>query len=192
MQYYVEITLRPDAEVSLGFLWQKVFQQVHLALVEIKDEHETVNVGISFPKYGDRTFPLGNSLRLFAATSDDLKKLRLDQWLNRLLDYLSVSDIKNVPNGVDFYASFFRRQFKSNPERLARRQAKRKGISFEDAMKYYETMEEETSDLPFIVLNSLSSAQKLKLFIQKEMKNVDSNGSFNTFGLSKSATVPWF
>lgn len=192
MQYYVEITLRPDAETGLGFLWQKVFQQIHLALVEIKDENGNVNVGISFPKYNDKTFRLGNSLRLFAQTKDDLEKLRLDQWLKRLLDYVSVSDIKHVPDDIEIYVSFFRQQFKSSSERLARRQAKRKGISFEEAMKNYEMMEEQTSELPFIIFNSLSSAQKLKVFIQKEVKNVDSAGSFNTFGLSKSATVPWF
>ncbi|MCO4790206.1 type I-F CRISPR-associated endoribonuclease Cas6/Csy4, partial [Vibrio cholerae] len=36
MNYYQEITLLPDADIALGFLWQNVFQQVHIALVEHK------------------------------------------------------------------------------------------------------------------------------------------------------------
>ena len=40
MKHYIEITLLPDAEVGLGFIWQKMYQQIHLALVEVKDANE--------------------------------------------------------------------------------------------------------------------------------------------------------
>jgi CRISPR-associated endonuclease Csy4 len=192
MKYYIEITLRPDAEIGIGFLWQKMYQQLHLALVEVKDENEKVDVGIAFPQYGNISFPLGHSMRLFGRVPDDLSNLRLEYWLKRLLDYVSITEMKEVPNNIENYASFYRQQVKSNPERLARRQAKRKGISLEEAMLNYETMPDQISKLPFIIIESLSSAQKLKLFIQKERKETLSEGKFNTFGLSKDATVPWF
>ena len=34
MNYYQEIQLLPNGEVSLAFLWTKMFTQLHLALVE--------------------------------------------------------------------------------------------------------------------------------------------------------------
>ncbi|MDD5053551.1 MAG: type I-F CRISPR-associated endoribonuclease Cas6/Csy4 [Sulfuricurvum sp.] len=192
MKHYIEITLLPSVEVGLGFLWQKVYQQIHLALVEIKDENDEVNVGISFPKYGADNFPLGDTVRLFGKTADDLTALRLEEWLKRLSDYVAITAIKEVPQKIETYMCFSRKQVKSNTERLARRQAKRKGISFEEAMLNYENMQGETTKLPFIVLDSLSTGQRLKLFIQNEQKPIHIEGNFNTFGLSKESTIPWF
>lgn len=51
MDYYQDITLLPDAEVNLGFLWQKVFQQVHIALVEHKVADNRSAIALSIPKY---------------------------------------------------------------------------------------------------------------------------------------------
>lgn len=192
MKNYIEITLRPDAEVGLGFLWQKVYQQIHLALVEVKDENDEVSIGVSFPRYCTDAFPLGDTIRLFAKTADELTILRLDEWLSHLLDYADVSDIKDVPSGIETHASFSRKQIKSNIERLVRRQAKRKEISFEEALKNYADMQEQTTQLPYVTINSLSSGQRLKLFIQKESKPEYVEGRFSTYGLSKEATVPWF
>ncbi|MBL1422430.1 MAG: type I-F CRISPR-associated endoribonuclease Cas6/Csy4, partial [Alphaproteobacteria bacterium] len=36
MKYYLDITILPDEEANLGFLWHKVYQQIHIALVENK------------------------------------------------------------------------------------------------------------------------------------------------------------
>lgn len=36
MEYYQEITLLPCAEVSLAFLWTKVFTQLHIAFADEK------------------------------------------------------------------------------------------------------------------------------------------------------------
>ena len=68
MNYYQDITLLPDAEANIGFLWEKVFQQVHLALVEKKNPHGKSGIAVSFPGYGNKGFPLGNKLRLLAPT----------------------------------------------------------------------------------------------------------------------------
>ena len=37
MEYYQEITLLPCAEVSLAFLWTKVFTQLHIAFADEKN-----------------------------------------------------------------------------------------------------------------------------------------------------------
>ncbi len=61
MNYYQDLTLLSDLNISLGFLWHKVYQQVHIALVEQKvdDQHSAMAVG--FPEYGCQKFPLGSN-----------------------------------------------------------------------------------------------------------------------------------
>jgi len=166
---------------------------VLLALVEVRDENNLVSIGLAFPKYSNDRF-LGDTLRIFAPTKEALEKLDLNRWIARLLDYLDVSEIKEVPNNIKEYTSFRRKQFKTNIERLARRQAKRKGISYEEALKNYKDFDEEKKKtrLPFVNIKSLSSDKELKLFIQKSEKKEPKKGLFSTYGLSKETTVPLF
>jgi len=194
MNYYVDIKLFTDTEITLGFVWKKLYAQIHLALVEVRDENNLVSVGLSFPKYKESKFPLGNELRIFSHSKEKLEKLDLNCWLERLLDYVSISEIQEVPTDINEYVSFGRKQFKVNAERLARRQAKRKGISFEEALKNYENFDEEKkkTKLPFVNIKSLSSDREMKIFIHKTKKEESKQGMFSTYGLSNEATVPWF
>ena len=66
MKYYIDITLLPDAEANLGFLWQKVYQQIHLALAENKIGKNQSEIALSFPEYGNKAYPLGDKLRLLS------------------------------------------------------------------------------------------------------------------------------
>ena len=195
MNYYVDIKLLTDTEITLGFIWKKLYAQIHLALVEVRDDKNLVSIGLSFPKYSDDRF-LGDTLRLFATTKEELEALDLNHWLGRLLDYLTISEIKEVPSSVSEFVSFKRKQFKINTERLARRQAKRKGISFEEALKNYENFDEEErkkkNRLPYINVKSLSSDREMKLFIEKSKLKEVKKGLFSTYGLSSESTVPWF
>ena len=49
MNFYQEITLIPDAEISPYFLWSKVYTQLHIALAHVKNQHGVDGIGISFP-----------------------------------------------------------------------------------------------------------------------------------------------
>ncbi|MBT3716384.1 MAG: type I-F CRISPR-associated endoribonuclease Cas6/Csy4 [Deltaproteobacteria bacterium] len=199
MDYYQEITIIQNVEANLGFLWEKVFQQVHLALTENKTETDTSEVGVSFPEYKQGNFPLGAKLRLFAQTEKQLQQLNLLKWLNRLSDYTHSTSIREVPESVKQFAVFSRKQFNTNPLRLAKRRAKRKGESLEQALEYYSSFKDKETKLPFINMVSLSSKQKnrFRLFVEMELVNNPSGGVFNCYGLScsysgKPATVPWF
>jgi CRISPR-associated endonuclease Csy4 len=193
MNYYVDIKLITDTEITLGFLWKKLYAQIHLALVEVRNEDNLVSIGLSFPNYSKDRF-LGDTLRIFASTKEELESLELNKWLSRLMDYLSISEIKEVPTDVTKFVSFRRKQFKTNTERLARRQAKRKGISYEEALKNYENFDEEKkkTKLPYINVKSLSSDREMKIFIEKSEEKESKNGLFSTYGLSSKSTVPWF
>lgn len=196
MKYYLEIKLLKQAEISMYFIWSKVFTQLHLAFVECKDQDDKIPIGISFPDYmfdSEKEFGmLGSKIRLFADDKMALIKLDLSKWLNRLQDYLQLSDIQEVPqNMVKEYAIFSRKQIKSNPERLARRRAKKDpSISFQEALKRYQ--KSDSTNLPYIQVNSLSSSNSFRLFVERKISETENQGYFSCYGLSNNATVPIF
>ena len=196
MKYYCDITLLPDAEANLGFLWQKIFCLVHSAIVENQHAGDS-NVALSFPEYDNSVFPLGNKLRVMAISENALQQLELQQRLNRLSDYCRCTSLKTVPE-VKQFVRFERKQFASNMERIARRRAKRKGETFEEAMFHLKDATEEVSKLPFINVGSSSTQMvdgqkcRFKLFIKRVFTDKPLDGQFSTYGLSKEATVPWF
>lgn len=197
MKSYVDITLLPDADIALYFLWSKVYQQIHLALVEAKDDNNTVKFGVSFPEYEydeqNHKYTLGSKLRLFAPSESDLQALNLRKWLARFSDYVHLTQIRDVPDQVGQYAFFKRLQPKSNNARLAWRKAKREGISLERAMAYFEKRKETYSQEPFIRIGSLSSGHQYRLLIAKvETDMTDAANGFSTYGLSSSSAVPLF
>lgn len=200
MQAYQEITLLPSEEIPCNFLWGKLYQQLHLALVENQqvttadkeaNSKDRSDYGVSFPNFDLNQNALGHKLRVFAPSREKLEQLDLQRWLSRLIDYCRVSKIEGVPPETE-HVHFVRRQFKSNIERLARRRMKRKGESYQDAMDYFGRLEKSKTRLPFIYLDSLSGGQRFPLFIEMIRTGAFSKGSFNTYGLSKTATVPWF
>lgn len=191
MKFYCNITLIPDAEANLGFLWHKVFTQVHLALVENKLPDGNSAIAISFPEYGNKGFPLGSKLQVLAENASQLEELNLKKWLNRLSDYSHISSIKPVPE-VTKYARFSRKHVDTNKERLARRKSKRENIDFDDALNHFDGFTDQQSELPYINMESLSEGARFPLFIEHELINHNVEGHFNCYGLSKAATVPWF
>jgi len=199
MKYYLDITLLPDTEITLGFIWFKVYQQVHIALAENKRSDNKSDVALSFPQYfeKDKTFPLGNKLRLFSPTQALLDTLAITTWLKRFVDHTHVTSIKAVPEVLSEYACFNRQQFSTNIARLARRRAKRHEETFEQALQYYADFDDEQTKLPFIHVKSLSKGEQFRLFIEGKISKHVQVGDFTCYGLSarendKQATVPWF
>lgn len=196
MQHYVEITLLPTDDIGHYFLWSKIYQQLHLALVELT-AGQGGNVGFSFPEYSAKQPRLGRKVRVFAPSEAQLVQFNSQKWLERLSDYCHISSIRAVPEKTE-YAIFNRKQCVNNPERLARRRAKRKGETFEQALAHFAGFDGEFSSLPFVALESLSTApaadanHRFKLFIDQKIVSQPQEGSFNCYGLSNTATIPWF
>ncbi len=191
MKFYLEIIINPEPEIPIYFLWEKVYQQVHLALVERQDDKGKVAIGVSFPDYDDKQFMLGCKLRLFAASKAELEELDLINWLSRLLDYVHLTAIRRVPGKCQF-AIFKRLQPKSSNARLARRKAKREGLSYDQALGALGNRKEQVSKAPFIHVKSMSSEKRYRLVIgYLPAKNSCIDG-FSTYGLSSVSTVPVF
>ena len=197
MNFYIEITLISSPDFSPYELWSRIYTQLHLALVGTKAKVAKSEIGVSFPEYhfnSDKKIGfLGTKLRLFANQQELLEKLNLKAKLERLADYVHITSIQPVQQTkVTGYVSFCRKQIKSNAERLARRRVNKVGdISFEEAIQRYQNGI-KTTDLPYIQLNSLSSAQPFKLFIEKRQGEKSSDFEFSSYGLSSKSTVPEF
>lgn len=209
MRYYQEITLLPNPEVGLNFLWSKVFQQLHLGFVE---NQQNGALGLSFPAYSmEKHFgELGNQCRLFAEREEILEQFLVRQRLERLLDYVHCTGVRPVPEKISGYAVYKRFRPKGNPERLARRYAKRHGLTEDqawsqpvqlkqptDGVDYptsfrYCDMEMQAIRFPFVRLKSLSKDQTFCLWIEKQLVTEPQLGDFGTYGLSSSGSVPEF
>ena len=84
-------------------------------------------------------------------------------------------------------------QPKGSPQRLARRYAKRHGVSEAEALALYAEMKEDLLRLPFLKLRSSSTGQIFSLFVDRgPAQKQPTAGSFNSYGFSEDATVPWF
>jgi CRISPR-associated endonuclease Csy4 len=215
MKYYLDITLLPDTDVNLGFLWKKVYQQIHLALVENGYEYvrkesnstETTlrgsNIAVSFPCYGDKAYPLGSKLRLLAQEQVFLEKICIGKWLCRLQDYVQIASIKEVPSSVS-YAGLRQKRVKGEKRLEQSIQKKAKHLSDKFGLDFDSTLRElkmkhvfNEEKLPYIQVESQSSATedrkpRFKLFIERVELAEPQQGMFDCYGLSKTATVPWF
>lgn len=214
MRFYCEITLLPNPEVNLNFLWSKVFQQIHLGLVEMQNDQKRVPIGISFPEYiiGEKYSVLGGKLRLFAQDESTLARFDASKWLARMSDYVHCTGIRSVPDRLKGHAIFQREQPKTSKERLARRYASRHSMDYEIVLNgsvelsvksgskagsekklmRYSEMPHKTVTTPFIRLKSLSSDKTFCLWIKKTMASDPSGNTYSSYGLSATSTVPEF
>jgi len=185
MKYYLDITLLPDDGCNLGFLWHKVYQQIHIGLADngfLSDEIvktrsgkqerlKKSNIALSFPEYKTKGYPLGSVLRLFAETKMQLEALNVKTLLNRLTDYTHCKSIQTVDEAkVIKHVCFKRKQFKSydrivkdierRAEYLVEHKPEKYGDNIEEVTAILREKSESYNDresLPFINLMSLSS-----------------------------------
>lgn len=192
MNFYQEISLLPQADISLYFIWQKLYQQIHLSLVENKVDKHASAIGVSFPEYDAGQYLLGTKLRLFALEKPVLEQLQCEKWISRLKDYLQCGEISPVPEAVVSHANFRQVKPKGSKEKLARRWVKRKGESFEKALAHYDNYNEQRCRLPYINMISQSNVHHFRMFIKKQEVELPQAGLFSCYGLSNKTTVPLF
>jgi len=213
MKYYQEIRLLPNAKNNLGLLWQKVYQQIHIALVGNKIGENQSAIGISIPGYfvpevASKGFPLGDKIRFFAYTEEELEALNITKWLSNLEDYAQIKTVKPVPEHSQ-YACFTRKQIKGEKRivekarKMAEFKARETGEPVKEWLrKYRQESAKLSSSLPFIQVSRSNSEQhagkySFKLFIEMEILETSLSGQFNCYGLSHrlselKMTVPWF
>ncbi len=183
MDYYLDIQIKPDAEMRENVLLNKVYTKFHKALFDMN----ATDIGISFPNY---KITLGHTLRLHA-TEDRLAEIQKLNWIGGLSGYCKVTAIQMIPALVT-YRTVSRIQSTMSNAKL-KRLIKRSTIA-EDEIKVYKVkMFQKGLDNPYLELESTSNNHKHRRYLVfGELTNIATDGHFDAFGLSKIATIPWF
>jgi len=183
MDSYIEITIKPDAEMRENVLLNKVYTKLHKALVTLKSDC----IGVSFPQYN---VILGRVIRIHSnsAVLHDLTGLN---WLGGLIGYCDKSDIMPVPSNCT-YRTISRIQSTMTQSKL-NRLIKRGSISDEEIKNYKAKMFSKGLDNPYLELESSSNGHKHRRYLRFGTQQAQPvKGKFDKFGLSSSATIPWF
>lgn len=198
MKYYQEVTLLPGVEIPLYFIWSNVYRQLHLAFVEAKNDTNTIPYGVSFPQYQNemKDKGLGEKVRIFARSEDELEKLGVKRWLQRLTDYVHITGIREVPDKIAGYAVYRRVHQENGAEQKTKRFLLRHNdvtVTYEDIVhKFAVHQKNKLKHLPYISQKSLTNNNAFRLYIEKQNCEQAVGGDFGTYGLSESATVPEF
>lgn len=183
MNYYLDIKIVPDDDVPIYFIRNKIYSKLHKALHTLK----STDIGVSFPRY---KVLLGDVIRLHSSETR-LKELNAMNWLGGLSGYCSVSAVQKIPEKVS-HRNTSRIQANMTEAKL-RRLIKRGSISIEDAKNYKAKMFSQGLDNPYIEFESSSNGHKHRRYLNfSNFCDTASSGEFDSFGLSKTATVPWF
>jgi CRISPR-associated endonuclease Csy4 len=202
MNHYFNIRLFPDAELKLQVLMNAIFVKLHKLLC---DKRSTV-IGVSFPQYSmafssdksvhlppnfpQRYVSLGATLRVHG-TETELAQLKAEDWIGGMSGYCQLGDIKPVPSGAAF-RTVYRTQPTMSAAKL-RRLVKRGSITEPEMKNYQAKMVTKGKDGPYLELVSGSSGQRHRRYIEfGPLLETPVGGAFDQFGLSKTATVPWF
>ena len=183
----MDIALRRDPEFASHLLLGVLYEKLHRTLWP----NNRAGIAVCFPNYQTRPPSLGTRMRLFGSHTA-LDALTNTEWLNGIRDHVKVGAWASVPTGAA-HRSLRRVQAQSNPERLRRRLMKRHGLDRKQAQERIPDSAAEMLELPFVQLRSRSTGQAFRLFLRLGgEESLPALGKFNAFGLSQTATVPWF
>jgi len=177
---YVDLHIQPEQEQNTSNLLSSVFGQLHIVLVD----RGKGDVGVSFPKA--HAIGLGDTLRLHSQSSV-LEEVLSVQRMLRMKDYYRTSAISSIPH--EHYWRVVKRQQPKMTASKARRLLARGSITIQEAEARCSA--QTKLQLPFLQLNSSSTGQSFKLFIEQVESDAPSEvAQFNTYGFG--GHIPWF
>jgi len=187
MDHYLDIRLRPDPEFSQHQLMNALFSKLHRALAEGRH----VDIGASFPEVDPAQPTLGTCLRLHGKASV-LAELMSTNWLTGMRDHIHAGETQPVP-AKTAHRTVSRIQPKSSVERIRRRQMRRHGLDASEIETRIPDFVAPKLSLPFVSIRSQSTKQTFRLFIDhRPLVESPISGTYSSYGLSNTATVPWF
>ncbi len=188
LTHYLDLALLPDPEFAVPQLMDALFAKLHRQLVLMQSD----GVAVAFPQYLSQGAKqdLGTVLRLLGP-EPVLNSLRGLDWLQGMRAHVQLEQGGAVPGGAKAMR-LERVQAKSGVERLRRRAMRRHGLSAEEAVQRLPDGIGEQLRLPGLNLRSSSTGQSFRLFLRMRPAEQETSGAFNRFGLSATATVPWF
>ena len=188
MDSYFELKAIPDAELLQSAVVAQLMQTVHGLLPAFEGD-----VGLSFPGYGQaRT--LGGILR-FHGGRQQLEQLSHQLCQNPTINsYALVTEVNAVPDRINGHAIFQRLHVKGESRiKRWRKHNQENGTWTAEREQAVTAKYRENIICPHVALKSHSTGQsRFLLFIQRRVSGEEVEGKLNAYGLSKTATVPWF
>jgi CRISPR-associated endonuclease Csy4 len=186
--HYLELRAISQIEITEVDVMNQVMQSLHQILVN----HQG-NIAISFPCYNvHRT--LGGVVRLFGA-EQELQNLKADiQQKSSISDYALPMSIEAIPDTIKGYLRLIRIHPKGQSalRRAEKRLTAQGKWSAEVKQKMIEKWGSVNLQYPHIHFASKSTGQKFILWLKQEKCLKPVSGTFNSYGLSQTATVPDF
>ena len=183
MNYYIDVIIQPNDEIRLNVLLNSVYTNFHKVLFDLR----STSIGISFPRY---KITLGNIMRIHAQQVE-LNIFQDSNWLGSISPFCKVTNILEVPQNTKF-RTISRKQSTMSQSKL-NRLIKRGSIKEDEIINYKTKMFSKGLDDPYIELQSGSNGHKHRRYLEfGELLSSAIEGRFDQFGLSKSATIPWF
>ena len=183
MNHYIDITIKPDSEMRISFLLNKVFTNLHRLLSRIN----STQIGLSFPKY---TVTLGDVIRIHG-TKESLNEIQGRDWIGGLLQYCHITNVLTVPTSAR-YRTVSRKQANMSHAKLNRLLA-RGTIAPDQAQAYKAKMFQNGLSNPFLELESASNGHRHRRYLSfGDITDHPTLGTFDQFGLSKHGSIPWF
>jgi len=187
MNTYIDNVIIPNPEIASVILLDALFGKLHRTLGLLGNGA----VGVSFPRFDNAQPTLGPCLRLHG-TAAALGVFEELEWLGAVRDHVRTTGLTPVPE-VAGYRTVRRVQVKSNPARLRRRLIARHGMTETVALQAIPDTAARRSNLPFLTVKSASTAQTFRLLIQHgPLVSDPTQAAFSAYGLSTTATIPWF
>lgn len=184
MDYYLDIQVEPDLEISASALLNNLFAKFHRAMAQTCKGQ----VAVSFPKHSR---VLGDVLRLHGS-KQSIDILMAEPWLKGLRDYTKVGDVLPVPSDLIGYRTVSRVQKKS-PQNLRKRSIAKGWLSEEEARDKIPDTKQPQLDLPYLQLQSLSNRNVLRIYVKHgDVTQQAVSGNYSSYGFSTQATIPWF
>jgi len=183
MDHYLDIRVLPDPEFGQTDLLNALYAKLHRVLPSLTQGR----VGVSFPNHNK---VLGECLRLHG-TLADLLNLTEVNWLQGMRDYIRLNEPAPVPEGAR-YCTVRRVQAKSAHNK--RRRSVAKGwLTEEEAQARIPDTQQKEMKLPYAEMHSLSTGSRMRLYIEHgPLLTEPQPGCFSAYGLSATATIPWF
>ncbi|SMC17797.1 CRISPR-associated endonuclease Csy4 [Andreprevotia lacus DSM 23236] len=185
MDHYLDIRLWTDPDLALGTveLMNTLFAKLHRHLGQTANGR----IGISFPNHGKL---LGDALRLHG-NRQDLQQLMADNWLQGLRDLTRIAAISPVPDQAS-HRIVRRVQAKSAHNKRLR--SVRKGwLTETEAQTTIPDDQQKPLPFPYAELQSKSNGNLMRVYIQHGPEQPEPvAGIFTAYGLSSTATIPWF
>lgn len=194
MKFYIDITFLPAGDISHRFLWEKVYYQVHLAMIDYKNSVGTLAIAAAFPQYNVQKHDLGGKLRLMSKTEPALRDINVGDRLAKFADYVDVAVVREVPLKVTSYVSYSRHAVDSSKNRQVLRRMRRHNETEAQAQAHFDGYRSKKSNFPFVYIYSHTTNTRFPLFISEHLSEVSGGvcSAFDSYGLSRDGYLPRF